>query len=111
MINGTVTWITGNSWSGKTTLAQRMIKPGEILLDGDAMRAVWPGLGFTKADRVEQNMRIARMAKEMSDQGFNVIVATICPYRDLRNEVQKITRCRFIYLEGGKVGKDYPYEQ
>lgn len=105
-----ITWITGNSWSGKTTLAKRMIKPGEILLDGDAMRAVWPGLGFAKQDREEQNMRIARMAKELESQGFDVIVATICPYKKLREDVQRITRCRFIYLEGGKEGKDYPYE-
>lgn len=111
MIKGSVTWITGNSWSGKSTLADKMVQPGDIILDGDAMRAVWPGLGFTKADRVEQNMRIARMAKELSNQGFNVIVATICPYRALREDVQKITRCRFIYLPGGKEGKDYPYEQ
>ena len=83
----------------------------EIILDGDAMRAVWPGMGFTKEDRCEHNMRVARMAKELEDQGFDVIVATICPYRDLRDDVQRITRCRFIYLEGGKEGKDYPYEQ
>lgn len=106
-----ITWITGNSWSGKTTLAKRMIKQGEILLDGDAMRAVWPGMGFSKEDRCEHNMRVARMAKELEDQGFDVIVATICPYKDLRYEVQRITRCRFIYLEGGKEGKDYPYEK
>lgn len=104
-----ITWITGNSWSGKTTLAKRMRKH-EVILDGDAMRAVWTGLGFTKEDRWEHNMRVARMAKELEDQGFDIIVATICPYRDLRADVQRITRCRFIYLEGGKEGKDYPYE-
>lgn len=82
----------------------------EVILDGDAMRAVWAGLGFTKEDRWEHNMRVARMAKELEDQGFDIIVATICPYRDLRADVQRITRCRFIYLEGGKEGKDYPYE-
>ena len=43
-------------------------------------------------------------------QGFDVVIATICPYRDLREKVKEITNCRFIYLEGGKSGVEYPYE-
>lgn len=105
-----IQWITGNSGAGKTTLAKQMQRH-EILLDGDAMRAVWPGLGFTRLDRFEQNMRVARLAKELASQGFDVIVATICPYRALRKQIQAMTGCRFIYLEGGKTGKDYPYEK
>lgn len=104
-----ITWITGNSGSGKTTLAHRLRK-NEIILDGDEMRAVWVGLGFAKEDREEQNLRVARLAKTLELQGFNIIVSTICPYRELRKEVQRITGCRFIYLEGGKIGKEYPYE-
>lgn len=104
-----ITWITGNSGSGKTTLANRLRK-NEIILDGDSLRAVWPGLGLSESDRRTQNLRAARLAKMLSDQGFDIIVATICPYKDLREEVQKITNCRFIYLQGGKSGVDYPYE-
>jgi adenylylsulfate kinase len=105
-----ITWITGNSGSGKTTLANRMRKH-EVVLDGDAMRAVWPGLGFSKHDREEQNLRVARLAKTLEQQGFDVIVATICPYKDLRERVRAITGCRFIYLEGGREGVQYPYEK
>ena len=104
-----ITWIIGQSGSGKTTLANR-IKKNEIILDGDSMRLVWPGLGFTYNDRYEQNMRIARLAKELESQGFDVIVATICPYKKLREDVKSVTSCRFIYLDGGKIGDEYPYE-
>ncbi len=105
-----VTWITGNSGSGKTTLAKKLIaSDGGILLDGDAMRLCWT-LGFSKEDRIENNMRIAKIAKMLDLQGFDVVVSTICPYRELREEVKVITNCRFIYLEGGKIGEDYPYE-
>lgn len=104
-----ITWITGNSGSGKTTLAHRL-KRDEIVLDGDVLRSIWPGLGLSVNDRREQNLRAARLANMLHEQGFDVIVATICPYRELRNEVQKITNCRFIFLPGGKSGKDYPYE-
>lgn len=106
-----VTWITGNSGAGKTTLANKLVAlDGGILLDGDEMRICWK-LGFSKNDRIENNLRIARIAKILSEQGFKVVVATICPYRALRMEVKQITNCRFIYLDGGKTGKDYPYEQ
>ena len=104
-----ITWLTGNSGSGKTTKALA-IRTNEIILDGDALRAVWPGLGLTEKDRREQNLRAARLAKMLELQGFDVIVATICPYKDLREQVQKITNCKFVYLEGGKNGPEYPYE-
>ena len=105
-----ITWITGNSGAGKTTLANKIIaSDGGILLDGDAMRNCWE-LGFSKKDRIENNLRIANIANVLSKQEFNVIVATICPYRELRTVVKEITGCKFIYLDGGKTGDDYPYE-
>jgi adenylylsulfate kinase-like enzyme len=102
-------WITGNSGSGKTTLAKRLRKD-EVLLDGDDLRGVWTDLDLSEAGRREQNLRVARLARLLADQGFGVIVATICPYRDLRARVQAITGCRFVYLPGGKSGPEYPYE-
>lgn len=105
-----ITWITGNSKSGKSTLARRMRK-NEVILDGDVMRNVWEDLSFMKEDREKQNIRVAKLAKELDAQGFDVIVATICPYIKLREEVKKITGCKFIYLEGGIQNENYPYER
>ena len=122
-----ITWITGNSGSGKTTLARGVLeydttynegkhndfthpyyKP--IWLDGDNMRGVWTDLKFSKEDRWEQNMRVARLAKMLEQQGHNIIVSLICPYKKLRAEVKKLTNCKFIYIEGGKEGERYPYD-
>lgn len=91
-------WICGNSGSGKTTLAKRMV--GAILLDGDDMRKCWE-LGFSKEDRYENNLRIAKIAKLLESQGHDVVVATICPYKELRDIVQEITGCRFFIAQGG----------
>jgi len=105
-----ITWIYGQSKSGKSTLA-RKIRTNEVVLDGDDMRsAINNDLGFSKEDRWENNLRIARLAKVIDKQGVDVIVATICPYRKLREEVRRICGCKFIYLEGGIKHPDYPFE-
>jgi len=106
-----IKWISGQSKSGKTTLAKQIIKAeGGILLDGDDWRKIYP-TGFSKKERWDHNIRIAKIAKLLDAQGFNVVVAFICPYKKLREEVRKITGCRFIYLEGGIQDKEYPYEK
>lgn len=103
-----VWWLTGNSGSGKTTLSMRI--KDVIHLDGDVMRTVWK-LGLSKEDRYEQNLRIAKIAKILREQGYDVVVSTICPYKELRQQVQDICDCKFVYLEGGrKPSKEFPYE-
>lgn len=104
-----ITWLTGNSGSGKTWLARRM-KQDEILLDGDELRKVWK-LGLSKSDRTIHNLRIARLARLLDAQGKDVIVATICPYKELRERIKKIIKVKFIYIEGGQEPSEkYPYD-
>lgn len=109
-----VIWIHGNSKSGKTTFARKLVEliSYAIHLDGDEMRAtICADLDLSEAGRRENNLRIARLAKLLADKGFPVVVSTICPYRDLRDEAQKICDCKFIQLKGGIDHPDYPYEQ
>jgi len=105
-----VTWITGNTGAGKTTLARKLKGKEDIILDGDEMRQLWSDLTLTKEDREENNLRIAKLAALLDRQGFNVIVSVIAPYRDLRKKIKQITKCKFIYIEGGRDGKEFPYD-
>lgn len=97
-----IIWITGESGAGKTTLAKEMQSKMDncINLDGDDMRtSLTKGLGFSEADRYENNIKIAVLARILEKQGFNVIISTICPdIKDLREKVYAITRCSFINL-------------
>lgn len=104
-----IIWITGQSGSGKTTIAKQMKTDRTVILDGGSIRSIWEA-GFSKKDRYEHNISIAMLAAELETQGFDVIVAVICPYKDLRERVKAITNCSFIYLGGGIKHKDYPYE-
>lgn len=109
-----ILWITGNSGSGKSTLAKWLTGyiPNAVWLDADKIRKIgWPELGYSTKDRIENNLRFAALAKELSDQGCTVIVSTICPYADLRNRIREMIDVHFIYLSGGKEPSEtYPYE-
>lgn len=111
---GLVYWFHGNSGSGKSHLAIHYNKPNKVILDADDMREVWTDLGFTKKDRWEQNLRLARLAKVLMIQGFNVAVASICPYRKLRAEINQILPVRWVYVnapETKKPTKEFPFEE
>jgi adenylyl-sulfate kinase len=90
-------WLMGLSASGKTTLARLL---GEALkekgfaiaiLDGDIVRTTLSkGLGFSQQDRETNLRRIAMKAQELVRQHIVTIVAAICPYHAIRQEVRSI---------------------
>lgn len=102
-----IQWIYGESGVGKTTLAKKLLDHRTVHLDGDDMRRVWTDLGFTEADRMTNNVRIAHMARVLDRQGFNVVVSTVCPTQEIRDAVQDITGCTFIHIEGDKDKKTW----
>ena len=52
------------------------------MLDGDHLRlGLNRDLGFSKSDRMENNRRVAEVARLMFDAGLIVIVALISPFR------------------------------
>lgn len=67
-------------------------------------------IDLSKTGRKSQNLRVAYFARFLANQGHNVIVSVICPYKELRKKVKDITNCKFIYIEGGKEGNEYPFD-
>lgn len=92
---GCCVWMTGLSGAGKSTIAQvlveRLTAAGRIvtLLDGDVVRThLSKGLGFSKADRDANVLRIAFVASEIVRHGGVVIVAAVSPYESTRNQAR-----------------------
>jgi adenylylsulfate kinase len=88
-------WLMGLSASGKTTLAQLLAQAlaqrgfKVEVLDGDIVRTTLSkGLGFTPEDRVTNLRRIAARAQSLVRQQIVTIVAAICPYHAIREEVR-----------------------
>lgn len=89
MNSGDVYWITGLSGAGKTTIGRLIynelaaVKPNVVFLDGDELREVFGNdLGHSRADRIKSAMRNARLCKMLSEQGIDVVCATISLFHE-----------------------------
>lgn len=91
MTKNKIVWLTGPSGCGKTTIAQKVKNfIGCVMLDGDQMRkSISKEEGFSREDRHKHNLRVARLAKELSKQ-CPIIVSVIAPIEETRNEIDKI---------------------
>jgi sulfate adenylyltransferase len=94
---GSCIWFTGLSGSGKSTTAEVLTvlfqEHGRqvTVLDGDVVRThLSKGLGFSKADRDVNILRIGYVASELVRHGGVVICAAVSPYRTTRNGVRNM---------------------
>lgn len=94
---GVCLWFTGLSGAGKSTTAEILTnflhEKGRrvTLLDGDVVRThLSKGLGFSKADRDTNILRIGFVASEIVRHGGIAICAAVSPYRAARNEVRNL---------------------
>src|SRR3954447_15553694 len=92
---GCCVWFTGLSGAGKSTIADILVADLKErgrkveLLDGDEIREhLSKGLGFSKADRDTNVLRIGWVASVLARNGVVAVTAAISPYRDVRNEVR-----------------------
>ena len=93
-----VLWFTGLSGSGKSTIAEGVHAELERqgteteYIDGDALRAVFPGTGFTREQREEHLRRTGYMASRLEAHGIMVVASFVSPYRESRDFVRKLCR-------------------
>lgn len=102
-----IIWLTGQSGSGKTTIAKALQqKMSGVVLDGDEMRnSISTDLGFAKEDREAHNLRVARLAKVLS-RNSHVIVSVIAPFDDARKKIDEIANPFWVYVE-----RDLPQDE
>ena len=85
-------WLTGLPASGKSTIAEALgnklykLNIPFYIIDGDNIRSTLnKDLGFTKEDRIENNRRIAYLARILLDSGVLPIIATVSPNQSSRS--------------------------
>jgi bifunctional enzyme CysN/CysC len=94
---GRTVWFTGLSGSGKSSVAmlveQKLLEKGipAYVLDGDNLRhGLNADLGFSMADRAENQRRLAHIAAILADSGQVVLVPAISPLEEHRALARKV---------------------
>eukprot|EP00003_Mantamonas_plastica_P028034 TRINITY_DN6197_c0_g1_i1.p7 TRINITY_DN6197_c0_g1~~TRINITY_DN6197_c0_g1_i1.p7 ORF type:complete len:179 (-),score=4.89 TRINITY_DN6197_c0_g1_i1:4146-4682(-) len=104
---GTVYWITGLSGSGKSTIGSLLCKrlrqdsDNVVYLDGDVLRSVFGNKnGHSIEERHDLAMQYARLCQMLSQQGMQVVCATISMFKDVRDwNRNNISDYKEIYLK------------
>jgi adenylylsulfate kinase len=93
--SGATVWLTGLPSAGKTTIAralgERLRAAGRLVevLDGDELRThLTAGLGFSRADRDTNVLRVGFVARLLARNGVLALVPVIAPYEDARASVR-----------------------
>ncbi len=93
-----VVWLTGLPGAGKSTIADQVVyllrSAGHNIerLDGDQVRALFPGTGFTREAREEHLRRVGFMASRLEAHGTTVVASFVSPYRASRDAVRAMCR-------------------
>lgn len=96
-------WFCGLSGSGKSTIAvgleRLLFQKGYTtqVLDGDNIRSgINSNLGFSVEDRLENNRRVAEIAKLYNMSGLITINSFISPTQSIRNKAKEIIGASFF---------------
>lgn len=87
---GILFWVTGISGSGKTTISKKIFydikkEYGKtILLNGDDLRSFFNLKKFSRTDRYKIALGYSKLCKKITNQGTNVIFATVSMFHKVR---------------------------
>ena len=88
---GILFWVTGLSGSGKTRIAKRIVGDinksygKTIVLSGDDIRNIFKLKGYSYKERLDTVFKYCKLAKKITSQNVNVILAVIGMMEKLRN--------------------------
>ena len=99
-------WFTGQPHAGKTTLAKHLRtalmlnNPTKLvyLVDGDDLRRIINNKDFSEQGRRINIGQAIAIAKYLDDANYDVIVALVSPYKDLRDELKASPNVVEIYV-------------
>jgi adenylylsulfate kinase len=100
---GFVVWIEGLPGAGKSTTATELrdllVREGRSVevLDGEEVRRFFSNdLGYSRKDREAHARRVSLVARMLSSQGSDVIVAMATPYETARRAARAVVGARFV---------------
>lgn len=98
-----VYWFTGQPSHGKTVLAKLLKKELEksdkvFHIDGDDLRALTLNKDFSEQGRIDNVRGAQKIAHYLHNEGHDVIVSLVSPYRWQREELKSMLGTNLIEL-------------
>ncbi len=87
-----VIWMTGLPCSGKSTIAKKLqdFVPNIAMLDGDELREWFSPKDYSRNGKIDNNRRVAYLAKLLIKHKVPVCVSLISPYYENRTTARQI---------------------
>tara|TARA_B100000795_G_C22805991_1_gene444936 strand:- start:111 stop:632 length:522 start_codon:yes stop_codon:yes gene_type:complete len=103
---GTLIWVTGLSGSGKSYIAKEIKKKlnekkiNNIIIHGDDLRRIFKLNKYDKKSRLSYAYSYSLLCKKITNQGINVIIATIAMFHEIRKWNRKNIKNYYeVYLK------------
>lgn len=98
---------TGQPGSGKTTLGKKLqiwLQTDKVNwrktvfhIDGDQLRELFPNTDYSKEGRETNIQKAFDIAKYLDNNGNDVVISLVSPYRDLREKFKSECKVQEVY--------------
>jgi adenylylsulfate kinase-like enzyme len=101
-----IIWLTGQPGSGKTTLANQLMKEIKIInpkiksinLDGDDLRIINKNKDYSKEGRIKNISTAISIMRFLANKNYICVVSIVAPYKFLRDELKNDFSFLEVYL-------------
>lgn len=101
-----IIWLTGQPGSGKTTLANELVKVIKknnslvkiINIDGDDLRNINKNIDFSREGRIKNISTAISIMRFLANKDYICVVSIVAPYKFLRDELKNEFPFIEVYL-------------
>jgi len=104
---------TGQPGSGKTTMAKKLQmwlqtdkknwRKSVFHIDGDQLRELFPNTDYSKEGREKNIQKAFDIAKFLDNNGNDVVISLVSPYKELRDKFKSESKVTEIYCHTKKI--------